>query len=170
VADLKRARRVLKDSAVKYLKETAFIRLFGLIKIPLLAFISPTVVELTEETCAIKVPLNWRTKNHLGSMYFGVLSAGADVAGGLIAMRLIQQSPHKVALVFKDFYANFKKRATGDVIFRCDQGEKINELVQRTIESGEREEMSVNVTATVPTMDDEVVADFVLTLSLKKQS
>src|SRR5437016_5674106 len=72
------------------LRETLLLRTFGLLKVPMLLFVSPSVVEITDEKCVIKIRLNRRTKNHLNSLYFGSLAAGADCAGGLIAMRLIQ--------------------------------------------------------------------------------
>jgi len=136
----------------------------------MLFFISPSVVEMTDEKCVIKVPLTRRTKNHLNSMYFGALAAGADCAGGLMAMRLIQSKGKGVALIFKNFQAEFLKRAEGDVLFTCEDGIEIAELVRKAIETGERVEMPVHVVATVPSkLGDEPVAKFVLTLSLKKK-
>lgn len=152
-------------------KETVMLRSFGLLKIPMLFFISPSVVELSDEKCIVKVPLSRRTMNHLRSMYFGALAAGADCAGGLIAMRLIQtEGEGKVSLIFKDFHAEFLKRAEGDVFFTCTQGEEVQALVRKAIETGERENLAVRVTATVPSkFGDEPVAQFTLTLSLKKK-
>jgi hypothetical protein len=100
-------------------------------------------------------------------MYFGVLSAGADLSGGMIAMNAIKQSCSPVALSFKDFNAVFLKRAEGDVHFCCTEGAEIRNLVERAISSGERVEMPVHVRATVPSISDDIVATFVLTLSLK---
>jgi acyl-coenzyme A thioesterase PaaI-like protein len=153
------------------LKETFLLRAFGFLKIPVLFFVSPTVVEATDEKCVVKVALNRRTKNHLNSMYFGVLAAGADCAGGLIAMRQIQSEGNQVSLIFKDFHAEFLKRAEGDVLFTCEEGIAIRELVQKALRSGERENMPVHVTATVPTkFGNEPVAKFILTLSLKRKA
>ncbi len=150
---------------------TMKIRLFGFLKIPMLYFARPTVVDLTAERVEVKIRLGRRTRNHLRSMYFGVLAVGADCAGGLIAMECIDASGEKVSLIFKDFKADFLKRAEGDVHFTCAQGQEIAALVERTIASGEREEMPVRVTATVPSLlGEEPVAEFVLTLSLKKRS
>ncbi len=153
-----------------YAKETLFLRIFGLTQVPVLFLISPTVEELTPERCVVRVPLNRRTKNHLKSMYFGVLAAGADCAGGLMAMKLIQdRAKGRVSLIFKDFQAQFLRRAEGDVLFTCEDGRAIEELVNRTIETGERQNLSVKVVATVPTLlGQEPVAEFRLTLSLKK--
>ena len=72
-------------------RETAFLRIFGVFKIPLIFFVKPTVVELTDNRAVVKIPCTYRTKNHLGSMYFGVLCTGADLAGGIMAMRLIDK-------------------------------------------------------------------------------
>lgn len=160
----------MASSSSSPLKETLFLRAFGFLKIPLLFFISPTVVALDEARCIVRVPLNLRTRNHLGSMYFGVLCAGADCAGGLIAMKLVQSVKGKVSLVFKDFKAEFLKRPEGDVLFTNTQGAAIADLFRRAMESGERENMPVEVIATCPSKSgDEPVAKFVLTLSLKRK-
>lgn len=150
------------------IKDTALLRFFGLMKIPMLWFIRPTVQKLNDEVCVIKIPLSRKTKNHLGSMYFGALCAAADCAGGLTAMKHIRKSGKKIALSFKDFNAEFYKRAEGDTIFTNTQGQEIAEFVKKTAESGERMNMPVEVIATVPSkFGDEPVAKFTLTLSLK---
>lgn len=153
------------------LKETAYLRAFGFWKIPMIFLCSPSVLEMSDERVVVKIPLNRRTRNHLKSMYFGVLAVGADVSGGLLAMRRIQQTGEKISLVFKDFKAEFLKRAEGDVHFTCEQGREIAELVEKARASGERVELPLNLTATVPAkLGTEPVARFVLTLSLKKKS
>jgi hypothetical protein len=103
-------------------------------------------------------------------MYFGVLCAGADCAAGAFAMHLIKKQPENIALVFKDFEAQFLKRAEGDVLFYCDQGKEIAELVALAAASGERVERQFEVVAKVPALSDEPVARFKLTLSLKKRA
>ena len=85
-------------------------------------------------------------------------------------MRQIRAGGGGVSLIFKDFRAEFLKRAEGDVLFTCEDGAGISELVRRARGSGERENMPVRVTATVPTeFGSEPVAKFELTLSLKRR-
>ena len=151
-------------------RDTALVRAFGLFKVPLLFWISPSVKELSDKRCVVKIPLNRRTKNHLNSMYFGVLACGADAAGGLAAMKLIIDSGKNVSLAFKDFHAEFLKRAEGDTYFTCEQGEEIKAFVDKVVASDERHHMPVKITATCPDIDDEPVAEFTLTLSLKKKT
>lgn len=150
---------------------TVFLRCFGLFKIPLLYFVRPSVIELTDTRVVVNVPLRRRNRNHLGSMYFGALAVGADCAAGLIAMKLIRNSAENVSLVFKRMEAEFLKRAESDVHFVCDQGHEISELVAASIATTERVELPVNVIAKAPDkFGDDPVAKFVLILSLKKRA
>jgi acyl-coenzyme A thioesterase PaaI-like protein len=158
---------MLKDFIPKKYRDTLFVRLFGFAKVPLIFFVGPSVVKLDDEMCIVKIPLNRRTKNHLNSMYFGVLATGADLAGGLVAMKEITESKKKVALSFKDFHAEFLKRAEGDVHFICTQIPEIKKFVAEVIASGERMNFPVYIEAIVPNEGNNPVAKFTLTLSLK---
>ena len=159
------------DKLPNQFAETARVWMFGLFKVPMLFWLRPYVLELNDERCRVKIDLNRRSRNHLGSMYFGALAAGADCAGGLMAMALIQKSGKPVALSFKDFKANFLKRADGATVFICEDGPQIQELVAKTLASGERENLTVKVKAVCPEKyGDEVLVEFELTLSLKLKS
>ena len=158
--------RLLPDT----LRATLTIRLFGLTKIPLLLYVRPSVVEISDEKVVVKIPLRRRTKNHLRAMYFGALAMGADCAGGLIAMQQIMESRENISLLFKNLSAEFLKRAEGDVYFTCTEGLAISDLVREAIHSEDRLEMPVHITATVPDkLGDEPVAVFTLLLSIKKK-
>jgi acyl-coenzyme A thioesterase PaaI-like protein len=150
-------------------KETAYVRLLGL-RIPMLLAIGPRVLELDDEGCAIEVPLRYHTRNHVGSMYVGVLCAGADLASGLNALRVIRRRKSKVIPVFKDLEAAFLKRADGHVLFRCRQGRAVAAAVEEADATGERVTIPVEVVATVPRKyGDEPVARFTLGLSMKRR-
>ena len=142
--------------------------LFGFSRIPLIFFCRPRVIKITATSLEVIIKLNRRTRNHLHSMYFGVLSVGADITGGFLAMEYCRASSSKISLIFKDFHADFLKRAEGDVHFFCNEGLKIQELVQKAEETGERQNMPVHITATVPSISPDSVAKFILTLSIKK--
>jgi hypothetical protein len=149
---------------------TAMVRLWALQNVFFLWLASPEIVELTDDRCVIRIPLNWRTRRRdIHAMYLGTLCMGADVAAGLIAFKLVRERKVRVNFIFKDMKAEFLKRAEGDVLFTNLDGPIVQELMRRTLESGEREEATVRVVATVPKkLGDEPVARFELTLSLKK--
>jgi acyl-coenzyme A thioesterase PaaI-like protein len=151
-------------------RETFRLRLWALARIPILYFVRVSIVEISSDRVVVRIPLLRRNRNHLGSMYFGALCVGSDCAAGALAMYLIRQQSKNVSLVFKDFSAEFLKRAEGDVDFCCSQGHEISKLVSEAAASEERVELMVNVVATVPVQGDDVVAKFRLTLSLKQRS
>ena len=153
-----------------HLKYTVGMRLFGWLKIPLLASVRPSVVELGETRCVVRIPLRRWTRNHLGSMYFGALAIGADCAGGLLAMDQIRRSGQKVNLVFKAFQAQFLKRPESDVYFICDEGAAIRDQVARTLACEDRITEPMHIQSAVKTPDGgfEPVAEFTLELSLKR--
>lgn len=152
-------------------KATFYLRAFGLAKIPLLFLVSPRVQLLSdEEGCEVIIPFRKITKNHLGSMYFGALCIGADCAGGLLGMHFMKKTGHDFSFAFKDFKAEFLKRPEGDVLLTCRDTAPIKNLVDEAVKTGERVHAPLKITATVPKLlGDEPVAQFVLTLSIKKK-
>lgn len=100
-------------------------------------------------------------------MYFGALSVGADITGAFTAFDKAMAMGKPVALAFKDFHADFYMRAIGDVYFTCNDGKLIDEMLAETFETGERVNKPVTVIAKCPDINDDVVAKFTLTLSLK---
>ena len=91
--------------------------LFGLIKIPLIGFVRPRLIELSDTKMVVKIPLRRRTKNHLNSMYFGALAIGADLSGAFQAFHIAEEANRKLSIVFKDFKADFISRPENDVFF-----------------------------------------------------
>ncbi len=149
-------------------KNTLLLKAFAFTKIPVLFFLNPSVEELTDVRCVVKIPFNRRSKNHVGSMYFAALAAGADIAAGFLAMAKMREMKKHFSFIFKDFKADFLKRAEGDTLFTCDDGEMILKFVEEARRTGERVNFPVNVTATVPSQfGGEPVAKFVLTCSIK---
>ncbi|MFY2508642.1 DUF4442 domain-containing protein [Vibrio pectenicida] len=150
-------------------KANIYLKLFGFFKVPLIWLCRPKILRLDEQIVEIKIPLKRKTKNHLNSMYFGVLAIGADVAGGFMAMNKAKSRGHTVSLAFKAVDGQFHKRPESDVHFSCHDGELIDAMLDETIATGQRVNKQVKITATCPKLHgSEPMAEFLLTLSLKK--
>jgi acyl-coenzyme A thioesterase PaaI-like protein len=161
----------VKPTIPKRIRDTALLRLFGLVKIPLLFSVGPTVVEISDERSVVRIKLNKWTKNHWGSMYFGTLAIGADCAVGLMAMHHIWNlEAQDVQLIFKDFQASFLKRPNGHVLFICEEGSMVRDLVLAAQKTGERQNLTVKGRAELEENPGEPVVEFALTLSLKRKS
>lgn len=171
MSQMRQPMKVVKSAIAKVPSKTKLtwgIRGFGLYKLPLLAFVWPEVTKITESESALKIPLTYRTKNHLGVMYFGALSMGAEAVVALHVLDVMEKRGQWLDFLFKDFKANFLKRAEGDVLFRCEDGEAIRKMIEEAFESGERKSATFKSYATTPAKTgEEHVADFEITLSVK---
>lgn len=151
-------------------KANLYLSLFGWSKVPLIWLCRPKILTLNEHKVEIRIPLKRRTKNHLNSMYFGALAVGADIAGGFMAMSKAENRGEKISLAFKAVQGEFLKRPEADVVFVCEDGELIDAMLDKTTSTGERVNEAVTINAICPSLHgDEVMAKFVLTLSVKKR-
>lgn len=148
-------------------KANLMLKAFGITRIPLLFATGARVQNINDHSCKICIPFIRKVKNHLGSLYFGALAIGADACIGFLAAHKIYNSGERISLVFKSFEAKFFKRAEGPTLFICEEGESIDQMIEETLASGERVSRKINARAEVR---NEVVAQFVLELSLKKKS
>lgn len=157
-------------SKLQSLKENVFLTLYAWTKIPLIGFCTPRVIESSKTRTVLSVPLNFRTKNHLGAMYFGALAIGSELSIAMLAVKLIQESGHKIDFLFKDYKAEFSRRAEGDVHFICDEAQAVVEQIEEASKSNERINRTMTAYAIVPSISaTEKVATFELTLSVKKR-
>lgn len=154
MSDLKRAKRLLW--------------FFTRFKIPMMGHVKPTLISIDHEKAVFRIRLRRRTKNHLGSMYFGALAIGADLAGGFHAFYLSDIQNIKLSLAFKNFKADFIKRPMGDVYFVSDEGAKVQQMIDETLATGERVTNDIKIDAYTDYFENqELVASFILGLSIK---
>ncbi len=139
--------------------------LLGFVKIPLIGFVRPRLIELSDEKVTVKIKFRRRTKNHLNSMYFGALAVGADVTGGIHAFYFAEKMNKKVSFAFKSMHAEFVKRAETDVIFECNEGAKIESIIAESFEKQIRINQLVRVEA--KNLSNEIVATFDMEISVK---
>ncbi len=151
-------------------RNNLFLTLYAWTKIPLIGFCSPRVIDSSNQRTELKVPLGFRTKNHLGAMYFGALAIGAELSIAMLAVKLIQESGQRIDFLFKDFKADFLKRAEGDVHFICEEASVVVEQIAEAQKNPERINRTLKAYAVVPSVNPkEKVATFELTLSVKKR-
>lgn len=149
-------------------KARRMLWLFGVFKIPMIGFCRPRIESLNDHEICLSIPTNYFTRNHLGSMYFGALSVGADLAAGFHAFMLARNHGYQVSFVFKSFDARFLHRPYGRVYFRAQAGKAVLAMLQQSAHTGERLEHSVEVLAFETKESEEIeIARFALELSLK---
>jgi len=145
-----------------------FLWMFGHFKVPLIGHVKPKLIQIDDQKAVIRIPLKRRNKNHLNSMYFGVLSVGADLAGGLHGFYHADKAKVRASLAFKSFQANFIKRPHEAVYFVSEDGEKVADMIVRSQSDRQRINEMIRVNAyTGYNETPELVATFVLELSIK---
>ena len=139
--------------------------LLGFVKIPLIRYTRPRLLSIDDVSVRVKIKLRRRTKNHLNSMYFGALSVGADIAGGIQVFYFSKKMNRQVSFAFKGMNAQFLKRAESDIIFESNEGKKIQSAMEKSLKESSR----VNDTILVEAKNDtgEVVATFELIVSVR---
>ncbi|MEW5681230.1 MAG: DUF4442 domain-containing protein [Pseudomonadota bacterium] len=144
------------------------LKLFAWRYIPLIGFCSPKIVRMDNTTLEVTMPHSWRTKNHLGSIYFGALAIGADLAGAFLVFSKAKARGVNANFAFKDVEGHFLKRPEATVHFSSHDGDIIDAMIDESLASGERINKPVSVVVTCPSLHgDEPMATFTLTLSVK---
>lgn len=137
----------------------------GLLKIPMLRFVRPKLLQLDDNAAIVRIRLTRRSRNHLNSMYFGALAVGADTAAGILAFYHSEKLGRKPVFAFKSMEAHFLSRPTSHVRFICHEGKAVEMAIRESIETGERVNRKINVSAF--NNQDEAVAAFVMEVSVK---
>ena len=119
-------------------KLNRFILMLSLIKVPMLGLCRPRVLELNENQARVLLPFEFLTKNHVGSMYFGVLAMGSELSVALRLLDRIQREKVPVSFIFKDYSCEFLKRAEEPVIFATDEVKAIDSLIDQALSSPDR--------------------------------
>lgn len=141
---------------------------FAALKVPLILSTRPVVECFDDDKMILKIKLRRKTRNHLNSMYLGVLTIGAELAAGAFAFLLADKRNQKMSIVFKSMQADFLKRVEGDALFVCDQTDLIKESMEKTRQTGERVNCKVPVRVLLASQPEgEPVATFLMELSIK---
>ena len=145
-----------------------FFRKFMFFKLPA-AFFAGLKIELLEETKAIiSVKQKWFNKNPFHSIYFAVLSMAAELSTGVLCMGNIYKRKPSVSMLITEQKGIFHKKATGKIIFVCEDGNKLAAAVEETTLT--KNAVSVVCYSKGLNRNQEVVSEFWITWSLKARS
>jgi len=107
--------------------------------IPLAGGLKVRVRSWSPVECQLEMPLTRRTRNHLGTMYFGAQMTLADLAVGILLF--LQFPPGPYAGVIKRAEVDFRAKAKGVIrcIARCPDEARAELEAVRTSSSGKAE-------------------------------
>ena len=99
---------------------------------------------LDEQKCKVSVKHRWINQNPFKSMYWVVQGMAAELTTGALVMQKIRQSGKKISMLVAGNNASFSKKATGRIMFECNEGHLIDQAINRAIETGEGETIVLN--------------------------
>lgn len=113
------------------------INAFLFLKLPAAFWCGVRVKSISKEKCITTVKHRWFNQNPFKSMYFAVQAMAAELTTGGLVMMQIKMSGRKISMLVANTNSNFSKKATGRIIFTCNDGQLIGEAIQKAISTGE---------------------------------
>jgi uncharacterized protein (TIGR00369 family) len=113
--------------------------------IPSAAGLGLKVELLTDARAQASLPLKRRTKNHVGSVYFGAQMTLMEITMGLVLFRHFRPGPY--GMLVNRVEADFHAKAKGGVRAVCEPADAVAEL-QRQLAEGPKAEAWVTVRLT----------------------
>ncbi len=110
----------------------------------------------------------WINQNPFKSLYWATQGMAAELVTGLLVMKKIKDSKKKISMLVVHQEGDFFKKATGLITFNCDQGERIDEAIRRTLETGEGQTFQLEAAGF--NEQYEKVSSFEFTWSIKLKS
>lgn len=133
------------------------MKLFMLANLPmgLLAGLKITKIDKSEAT--VSVPFKYLNKNPFRSMYFAVMAMAAELSSGILSLAALHDVNVPVSMLVLDMQAQFTKKAKSKIVFSCNDGQKIIDAINKSIQTGEGETLVVH-TEGIDTAGDKVAA------------
>jgi hypothetical protein len=110
---------------------------FLMFKLPAAFFTGVRTKELKENSCVVSVKHRWVNQNPFNSIFWAVQGMAAELTTGALVMKKIKGSGKKISMLVASNNASFTKKATGRITFTCNEGHKIDDAINKTIETGE---------------------------------
>ena len=119
------------------------LHLFLFLKIPISWIAGVRLKEMNDEICITKVKFGWLNQNPFNSMFWAVQGMAAEFSTGFLCAEKIRKSGKKISMLVVHNQAEFTKKAIGRVTFSCLQGKELDAVLQKAIETGEGQTLTM---------------------------
>lgn len=132
----------LRMAHLRRLRSPVLFSLYLLARIPSAFFMGIRLNSCTEQEAAVALPFWWMTKNPFRSVYFAAQCAAAELSTGVLATIAIQ-GMGPIKMLVANFEMEFVQKATSRVIFRCTEGETMQQAVQEAVRTKAKQTVRV---------------------------
>ncbi|MBK9254497.1 MAG: DUF4442 domain-containing protein [Saprospiraceae bacterium] len=158
----------MKKEAQDYIRKMTnpFLFRFGmLVRLPSVVFWGVSIKSLTNEFCEVTIPYAWRSQNPFKSIYFAALAGAAELSTGALC-QVALAGRGSISMLVIDFRAEYFKKASERITFRCDQGKEVEQLIEN-LSIQEDKTGTLQMISTGQNQKGETVAKFYITWSFK---
>ncbi len=142
-------------------------RFFLFQKLPAAFFAGLRIQHFDANSCTVKIKYSWFSKNPFKSIYFAVEAMAAEMCSGMLAFGQVYQRNPKISMLVVKMEVNFIKKATGTILFTCEDGAAIQAAINESIASGEGR--TLVCVSKGKNSANETVAEFFITWSFKSK-
>ncbi len=142
------------------------MRLHMLAKLPGAWFMRVSLQSCDGTTAVVKLPYSWRSQNPFNSIYFAAQCAAGEYSTGVLALYAIHGEV-PVSMLVTNVSSEYYKKASQTVYFTCNEGDKVQEAVQQTLNTGEP--VVLKMTSTGRFADGTEVSKVWITWSFKRK-
>lgn len=146
---------------------TRKLNTFLFVKLPSAFWCGVRVKEISESHCKVSVKHRWINQNPFNSMYFAVQAMAAELATGALVIAKIKASGKPISMLVANNKGTFTKKATGRINFLCEDGNKLDDAIKKTIETKEGQTIWMQSIATNEKGETVSIMDFEWTIKAK---
>jgi Domain of unknown function (DUF4442) len=163
-ADLITKIAMTKEKYLEVLNSPFKMWLFLFTKIPSNWFMGVRVGHCDYKTASATLPYGLRSQNPFKSIFFAAQCAAGELSTGMLCM-LHTQGDTPISMLVTHQEAEFYKKAAEKLTFTCTQGEEVEKIVKKVIETNESQVLKMESIGTLP--DGTVASKVWITWSFK---
>jgi hypothetical protein len=149
----------------KRIKSRFFFRQFLLAKLPSAFFAGLKVETFNEQAATVSVQQRWFNTNPFRSIYFAILTMAGEMSTGILCLGNIYKRNPAISMLVIEQRGKFHKKATGKILFTCEDGIKITNAVDEAV--SKENAAVVECYSKGMNNNNEMVAEFWVTWSFK---
>ncbi|WP_276389995.1 DUF4442 domain-containing protein [Eudoraea chungangensis] len=111
--------------------------LFTFFKLPSAWWSGVRLKSVDDESAVVTLKHSWFNQNPFKSIFWAVLGMAAELSTGVLVMTKIRESGQSISMLVANNNANFSKKATGKISFKCVEGSKLQKIIDQVITTGE---------------------------------
>ena len=144
------------------------LKLYFLAKLPMALLAGIKVKNIDNDNACVYLSYKYLNTNPFRSIYFACLQMAAEFSTGILCMQYLVDLPVKVSILIIENKAKFTKKAVGKIEFKSQDGKKIKQAIEESLNTGEGR--TVNVLSIGTDEAGDKIGEFYFTWSFKPKT